>query len=190
MALGIEEARAMVAAARHAGCLLDQATACWYARSRPTGTSRSWTAAGTHGRLLGLSTWRLRLLPSSRRARPQGALSVDPTTRAMTFDFDFVAGGLYDGRPSRLSATGTPAKSRHSWATTMAAAPTRCWRAASMPAGSPFTVGFRALFDDGPASSCDRASLEHGSAAHLLHARRRPLGAACRSAVRRQSLRG
>jgi UDP-N-acetylglucosamine 3-dehydrogenase len=141
MALGLEEARAMVVAARRAGRLLQVGL---LVRSiAPYRHIKEMAAAGTHGRLLGLSTWRLGcyLRPD---APDHKAHYGDPTTELMTFDFDFV--GWVMGRPSRLSAAGTGEVTAllgyddGRSATVLASG--------LMPAGSPFTVGFRALFDD------------------------------------------
>ncbi len=140
MALGLDEAQAMVAAARRAGCLLQVGL---LVRSIATYRHiKEMTAAGTHGRLLSLSTWRLGsyLRPD---APDHKAHYGDPATELMTFDFDFV--GWVMGRPSRLSAAGSGEVSAllsyddGRSATVLASG--------LMPAGSPFTVGFRALFE-------------------------------------------
>src|SRR5258708_4524262 len=90
MALGLDEAQAMVAAARRAGCLLQVGL---LVRSIATYRHiKEMTAAGTHGRLLSLSTWRLGsyLRPD---APDHKAHYGDPATELMTFDFDFVGWG-------------------------------------------------------------------------------------------------
>ena len=102
MALGLEEARAMVAAARRADRLLQVGL---LVRSiAPYRHIKEMAAAGTHGRLLSLSTWRLGsyLRPD---APDHKAHYGDPTTELMTFDFDFA--GWLMGRPAQLSAAGT-----------------------------------------------------------------------------------
>jgi UDP-N-acetylglucosamine 3-dehydrogenase len=140
MALDLEEARAMVAMARRAGRLLQVGllvrSIATYRHIKET------AAAGTHGRLLSLSTWRL-----GSYLRPGGpdhkAHYSDPTTELMTFDFDFV--GWTMGRPARLAAAGVGEMAAllsfedGRSATVLASG--------LMPAGSPFTVGFRALFE-------------------------------------------
>ncbi len=140
MALGLEEARAMVTAARRAARLLQVGL---LVRSIATYRHvKEMAEAGTHGRLLSLSTWRLGsyLRPD---APDHKAHYGDPTTELMTFDFDFA--GWVMGRPSRLSATGTGEIAAllgyddGGSATVLASG--------LMPAGSPFTVGFRALFE-------------------------------------------
>jgi predicted dehydrogenase len=105
--------------------------------------------SGEHGRLLGITTWRLGSYlhaDASHRKAHYG----DPSTELMTFDFDFVhwlmgepqrlsasAARLPDGRPGEISAVLSYPGGRH--ATVIASG--------LMPPGSPFTVGFRALFE-------------------------------------------
>ena len=111
--------------------------------------------SGEHGRLLSVATWRLGsyLHPD---APDHKAHYGDPSTELMTFDFDFVhwlmgppgrlsasAARTPDGRPGEISALLSYPDGRH--ATVIASG--------LMPPGSPFTVGFRALFE--------RAAFEH-----------------------------
>lgn len=140
MALSLAEAESMRDAARKAGRLLQvgllMRSVDAYAHVKAAVDS------GRHGHLLGLSTWRLGsyLHPD---APDHKAHYGDPTTELMTFDFD-VALWLM-GRPTRLQALGGGtvtallgyADGRQ--ATVMASG--------LMPPGSPFTVGFRALFE-------------------------------------------
>jgi predicted dehydrogenase len=98
--------------------------------------------AGTHGRLLSLATWRLAsyLHPD---APDHKAHYGDPTTELMTFDLDF-ANWLF-GKPTRVSAAGTGEVTAlldygDGRSATIAAS-------GLMPPGTPFTVGFRALFE-------------------------------------------
>ncbi len=140
MALGMDDARAMRDAAREAGRLLQVGLLM-----RSIGAYRHIEAAvasGEHGRLLSLSTYRLGsyLRPD---APDHKAHYGDPTTELMTFDFD-VTNWLM-GKPTLLSAAGGGDitallgydDGRH--ATVKASG--------LMPTGFPFTVGFRALFE-------------------------------------------
>jgi predicted dehydrogenase len=140
MALGLDEARAMRDAARRAGRLLQVGllvrSIAGYRHIKGL------VESGAHGRLLGLSTWRLGsyLRPDAPDHKPHYG---DPTTELMTFDLDFA--NWLMGKPARLSAAGTGeitalldyADGRHA---TIAAS-------GLMPAGMPFTAGFRALFE-------------------------------------------
>jgi len=105
--------------------------------------------SGEHGRLLSIATWRL---GSYLHADAPGrkAHYGDPSTELMTFDFDFVhwlmgepqnlsasAARTPDGRPGEISALLSYPGGRH--ATIIASG--------LMPPASPFTVGFRALFE-------------------------------------------
>jgi len=141
MALALDEALAMRDAARAAGRLLQVGLLC---RSIATYRHIKEVAdAGTHGRLLSLATWRLGsyLRPDAPDHKPHYG---DPTTELMTFDFDFA--NWIMGKPVRLSAAGRDdvtalldyGDGRH--ATILASG--------VMPPGTPFTVGFRALFED------------------------------------------
>jgi predicted dehydrogenase len=140
MALALDQALAMRDAARQAGCLLQVGLLC---RSIATYQHiKDVAEAGTHGRLLSLATWRLGsyLRPDAPDHKPHYG---DPTTELMTFDFDFANWVM--GAPMRLSAAGAgDVTALLDW---------RDGRSATvatsglMPVGSPFTVGFRALFD-------------------------------------------
>jgi UDP-N-acetylglucosamine 3-dehydrogenase len=140
MALVLDEALAMQEAAHKAGRLLQVGLLC---RSIATYVHVKQVAeAGTHGRLLSLATWRLGsyLHPD---APDRKAHYGDPTTELMTFDLDFA--GWLMGRPARLSAAGTgEVTALLDWGDGRSAS-----IAASglMPAGTPFTVGFRVLFE-------------------------------------------
>lgn len=100
------------------------------------------TLSGEHGRLINLSAWRLGsyLHPD---APGRKAHYSDPAIELMTFDFDVLLWLM--GRPARLVAMGGGdvtalldyADGRY--ATVRASG--------VMPPGSPFTVGFRALFE-------------------------------------------
>gem|GEM_PF-741723 len=147
LALRLDEAQQMRDAARRAGRLLQvgllMRSVTAYAHLRDA------VSSGVHGRLLSLATWRL-----GSYLRPGGPDRKthygDPSTELMTFDFD--AAQWLMGRPARLSASavrmadGTPGEistllawddGRHA----MIAA------SGIMPVGSPFSTGFRALFE-------------------------------------------
>jgi UDP-N-acetylglucosamine 3-dehydrogenase len=141
MALDLGEAEAMRDAARAAGRLVQVGLLV-----RSIGSYRHVKEIadhGTHGRLLGLTTWRL-----GSYLRPDApdfkAHHSEPATELMTFDFDFANWLL--GKPVRVSASGTAemtalldyADGRHVSAIA----------SGMMPTGMPFTVGFRALFED------------------------------------------
>ena len=140
MALDLAEATAMRDAARQAGRLLQVGLLC-----RSIASYRHIKAiaeAGTHGRLLSLATWRLGsyLRPDAPDHKPHYG---DPTIELMTFDLDFANWLL--GQPPRVSAAGTGEITAlldyaDGSSATIAAS-------GLMPAGSPFTVGFRALFE-------------------------------------------
>ena len=141
MALVLDEALAMRDAARRAGRLLQVGL---LVRSISTYRHiKEVTEAGTHGRLLSLATWRLGsyLRPDASDHKPHYG---DSTTELMTFDFDFANWAM--GPPASLSAAGQGdvtalldyGDGRHA---TIAAS-------GLMPPGTPFTVGFRALFED------------------------------------------
>lgn len=140
MALVLDEALAMRDAARKAGRLLQVGLLCRSIASYHH--IKEIAKAGAHGRLLSLATWRLGsyLHPDTPDHKAHYG---DPTTELMTFDFDFANWLL--GKPARLSAAGTGeitalldyADGRSA---TIAAS-------GLMPPGTPFTVGFRALFE-------------------------------------------
>jgi predicted dehydrogenase len=141
MALTMDEALAMREAARKADRLLQIGLLM-----RSIGAYRHVRAAvetGDKGRLLGLSTWRLGSYLRSDTPDHKSHYG-DPTTELMTFDFD-VANWLM-GRPTQLMAGGNgeiTALPRYDdgRSATIAAS-------GLMPAGAPFRVGFRALFEE------------------------------------------
>jgi predicted dehydrogenase len=105
--------------------------------------------SGEYGRLQSVTTWRLGSYLHAD-APDRKAHYGDPSTELMTFDFDFVhwllgppqslsasAARLPDGRPGEITALLSYRQGRH--ATVIASG--------LMPPGSPFTVGFRALFE-------------------------------------------
>src|SRR5689334_22868124 len=102
MALVLDDALAMRDAARQADRLLQVGLLCRSIASYRH--IKEIADAGTHGRLLSLSTWRLGsyLHPG---APDHKAHYGDPTTELMTFDLDF-ATWLF-GKPVRVSAAGT-----------------------------------------------------------------------------------
>ena len=141
MALTMDEALAMREAAHKADRLLQIGLLM-----RSIGAYRHVRAAvetGDKGRLLGLSTWRLGSYLRSDTPDHKSHYG-DPTTELMTFDFD-VANWLM-GRPTQLVAGGNgeiTALPRYDdgRSATIAAS-------GLMPAGAPFRVGFRALFEE------------------------------------------
>ncbi len=140
MALEMDAAQEMRAAARKAKRLLQvgllMRSVGAYERVKAA------TLSGEHGRLINLSTWRLGsyLHPDTPGRKAHYS---DPAIELMTFDFDVLLWLM--GRPARLAAMGGGdvtalldyADGRH--ASVMASG--------LMPPGSPFTVGFRALFE-------------------------------------------
>ena len=140
MALVLDEALAMRDAARKSGRLLQVGLLCRSIASYRH--VKEIAEAGTHGRLLSLATWRLAsyLHPD---APDHKAHYGDPTTELMTFDLDF-ANWLF-GKPTGISAAGAGEVTAlldygDGRSATIAAS-------GLMPPGSPFTVGFRALFE-------------------------------------------
>ncbi len=140
MALDLKEGLAMRDAARRAGRLLQVGLLC-----RSIAAYRhikELTESGIHGRLISLTAWRLGsyLRPDAADHKPHYG---DETIELMTFDLDFAHWLM--GRPTRISAAGVGdatavldcGEGRHA---TIAAS-------GLMPPGSPFTVGFRALFE-------------------------------------------
>lgn len=104
---------------------------------------------GEQGRLLGITTWRLGSYLQANVPDRKAHYS-DPSTELMTFDFDFIhwlmgepqslsasAVRMPDGRPGEISAVLRYAGGRR--ATVIASG--------LMPAASPFSTGFRALFE-------------------------------------------
>lgn len=147
LALDLKAARRMRDAARRSGRLLQVGLLM-----RSVGAYahvQNVVASGAHGRLLGLSTWRLGSY--LRREGPdRKAHYGDPSTELMTFDFDAALwlmgppAGLQasavrrdDGTPGEIAALLSWDDGRHA---TVAAS-------GIMPLGVPFSVGFRALFE-------------------------------------------
>ena len=153
LALDLDQARHMRDAARRAGRLLQVGLLM-----RSVGADEHVEAvarSGEHGRLLSVATWRLGSYLHAE-APDRKAHYSDPSTELMTFDFDFVhwlmgepqslsasVARMPDGRPGEISALLSYPQGRH--ATVMASG--------LMPPGSPFTTGFRVLFE--------RAAFEH-----------------------------
>lgn len=140
MALDLEEAHAMCDTARKAGRLLQVGLLCRSIASYRH--IKEIAEAGTHGRLLSLATWRLGsyLRPGAPDHKPHYG---DPAIELMTFDFDFALWVM--GAPARLSAAGMGEVTAlldygDGRQATIAAS-------GLMPAGTPFTAGFRALFE-------------------------------------------
>ncbi len=140
LALRLDDARQMRDAARRAGRLLQvgllmrSIAAYQYLKAAVT--------SGTHGRLINLSTFRLGsyLRPDAADHKPHYG---EPTVELMTFDFDVVLWLM--GEPRRLSADGDGEITAllgygDGRSATVSAS-------GLMPAGFPFTVGFRALFE-------------------------------------------
>ena len=153
LALDLHQAQQMRDAARRAGRLLQvgllMRSVSAYAHVEAAMRS------GEHGRLLSVTAWRLGSYLHAD-APDRRAHHGDPSTELMTFDFDFVhwlmgqprilsagAARTPDGRPGEVSALLGYPNGRQ--ATVIASG--------LMPPGSPFTVGFRALFE--------RAAFEH-----------------------------
>jgi predicted dehydrogenase len=139
MALALDEALAMRDAARAAGRLLQVGLLCRSIASYRY--VKQIADDGTHGRLIGLSTWRLGsyLHPDAPDHKSHYG---DPTTELMTFDLDFA--NWLMGKPARVRAAGTGEITAlldyGDRSATIAAS-------GLMPPGSPFTAGFRALFE-------------------------------------------
>lgn len=141
LALTLEDAQAMKAAAQRAGKLLQvgllMRSVAAYRHVKEI------AASGMRGRLVSLTTWRLSsyLRPEVPDRKPHYG---DPATELMTFDFDFALWLM--GRPARLTASGEgDVTALLDWddgrrATILASG--------LMPVGTPFTSGFRALFED------------------------------------------
>ncbi len=141
MALGLDEAQAMRNAARSAGRLLQVGLLCRSIASYRH--VKQIAEAGTHGRLMSLVTWRLGsyLHPDAPDHKTHYG---DPTIELMTFDLDYAIWlfgkplGVAAAGASELTALCDYADGRSA---TIAAS-------GLMPPGLPFTVGFRALFED------------------------------------------
>ncbi|SEP00505.1 Predicted dehydrogenase [Rhodospirillales bacterium URHD0017] len=153
LALELDQALRLRDAARRAGRLLQ--VGLLMRSVSAYGYVEAAARSGEHGRLLSVTTWRLGSYLHAD-ASDRKAHYGDPSTELMTFDFDFVhwlmgqpqslsasAARLPDGRPGEISAVLTYPQGRH--ATVIASG--------LMPPASPFTVGFRALFE--------RAAFEH-----------------------------
>jgi UDP-N-acetylglucosamine 3-dehydrogenase len=147
LALDLDQARRMRDAARRAGRLLQ--VGLLMRSVSAYGHVEAVARSGEHGRLLSVATWRLGSYLHAD-ATDHKAHYGDPSTELMTFDFDFVhwlmgepqslsasAARMPDGRPGEISALLSYPEGRH--ATVIASG--------LMPPGSPFTVGFRALFE-------------------------------------------
>jgi predicted dehydrogenase len=140
LALRLDEAQRMRDAARRAGRLLQVGLLM-----RSIGAYQYLKAAvtsGRYGKLLNLATFRLGsyLRPDAADHKPHYG---EPAIELMTFDFDVVLWLM--GRPARIAASGS--------GEIAALASFDDGRSANvvasglMPSGFPFTVGFRALFE-------------------------------------------
>jgi predicted dehydrogenase len=143
LALDLDQALSMRDAARRVGRLLQ--VGLLMRSVAAYGHVEAVARSGEHGRLLGVTTWRL-----GSYIHPDASDRKDHYGDPSTFDFDFVhwlmgppqslsasAARLPDGRAGEISAVLSYAGGRH--ATVIASG--------LMPPGSPFTVGFRALFE-------------------------------------------
>ena len=153
LALDLDQALRMRDTARRAGRLLQVGLLMRSVSAH--GYVEAVARSGDHGRLLSVTAWRLGSYLRAD-APDRKAHYGDPSTELMTFDFDFVhwlmgeplslsasAVRAPDGRPGEISAVLRYAEGRH--ATVIASG--------LMPPGSPFTTGFRVLFE--------RAAFEH-----------------------------
>jgi UDP-N-acetylglucosamine 3-dehydrogenase len=153
LALDLDQAQRMRDAARRAGRLLQ--VGLLMRSVSAYGHVEAVARSGEHGRLLSVAAWRLGSYLRAD-APDRKAHYGDPSTELMTFDFDFIhwlmgppqslsasAARMPDGRPGEISALLRYPDGRH--ATVIASG--------LMPTGSPFTTGFRALFE--------RAAFEH-----------------------------
>jgi predicted dehydrogenase len=147
LALDLEQARRMRDEARRVGRLLQ--VGLLMRSVGAYGHVEAVARSGEHGRLLSVATWRLGSYLHAD-APDRKAHYGDPSTELMTFDFDFVhwlmgpprslsasVAHAPDDRPGEISALLGYPGGRH--ATVIASG--------LMPPGSPFTVGFRALFE-------------------------------------------
>jgi UDP-N-acetylglucosamine 3-dehydrogenase len=147
LALDLDQARRMRDCARRAGRLLQ--VGLLMRSVAAYGHVEAVARSGEHGRLLSVATWRLGTYLHADAPDRKNHYG-DPSTELMTFDFDFVhwlmgepqslsasAARTPDGRPGEISALLTYPGGRH--ATVIASG--------LMPPGSPFTAGFRALFE-------------------------------------------
>lgn len=147
LALDLDQARRMRDCARRTGRLLQ--VGLLMRSVAAYGHVEAVARSGEHGRLLSVATWRLGSYLHADTPERKDHYG-DPSTELMTFDFDFVhwlmggpqslsasAARTPDGRPGEISALLSYPGGRH--ATVIASG--------LMPPGSPFTVGFRALFE-------------------------------------------
>ena len=147
LALRLADAQQMLDAARRAarllqvGLLMRSVSAYEHIKAM--------TVSGEHGRLLSLTTWRLGSY--LRHGAPDHkAHYSDPSTELMTFDFDFA--NWLMGSPARLSASATRT-AQGGPGEISALLDYDDGRQATilagglMPRGFPFSVGFRALFE-------------------------------------------
>ncbi len=143
LALTMIEASAMRDAARRAGRLLQ--VGLLMRSVSPYEHVKAAALSGDYGSLVNLSTYRLGsyLRPGAPDHKPHYG---DPTTELMTFDFDFA--NWLMGLPVRVAASAGSAGGdvcaslsyRQDCHATVTAS-------GLMPAGFPFTVGFRVLFE-------------------------------------------
>jgi predicted dehydrogenase len=147
LALSLDDAEAMRDTARKFGRLLQVGLLM---RALPQYRHiKTLVSSGEHGRLLSVATWRLgsylRAGAPDRKAHYS-----EPSTELMTFDFDFIQWLM--GQPARVSAaaTRTPHDQAGEISALLGYADGRHATVAAsglMPTGTPFTVGFRALFE-------------------------------------------
>ena len=153
LALDLDEAERMRDAARRADRLLQ--VGLLMRSVSAYGHVEAVARSGEQGRLLSITTWRLSSYLHAD-APDRKAHYGDPSTELMTFDFDFVhwlmgkpaslsasAARMPDGRSGDITALLSYPQGRH--ATVIASG--------LMPPGSPFTTGFRVLFE--------RAAFDH-----------------------------
>ena len=147
LALQLDEAWAMLGAARRADRLLQvgllMRSAIQYEHIKAAAVS------GIHGRLLSITTWRLGSY-LHRSAPDHKAHYSDPSVELLTFDFDFIRWAM--GSPVRLSASATrlaegSAGEVSALLTFEDGRQATAIASGLMPAGFPFSVGFRALFE-------------------------------------------
>jgi UDP-N-acetylglucosamine 3-dehydrogenase len=147
LALDLDQAQRMRDAARSGGRLLQ--VGLLMRSASEYGHVEAVARSGEHGRLLSITTWRLGSYLHAE-APDHKAHYGDPSTELMTFDFDFVHWLM--GQPQSLSASAvrTPG-SRPGEISALLSYPNGrhaiVIASGLMPPGSPFTVGFRALFE-------------------------------------------
>lgn len=147
-ALGLPEARAMIAAARASNRIL--LVGLLMRSVAPYEHAHRVTLSGEYGKLLSLMTYRL---GSYLRGGPDSKEHYsDPSTELMTFDFDFIQWLL--GTPARLSAVGVDTE-RGTTGEVSAVLDYEDGRNAAvlasgiMPSSFTFSAGFRAVFERG-----------------------------------------